>query len=159
MGIRGRLPTVMRGYVVRLARTGEISSLEEGALIAGVSRVAVGRWLRDDGIDLREARGRYIAKHIRIAARWAAGRVSKRPTKAELHRMADRAKRDFEDGRRGGDVEGRAPGAGGGCDVPGPQVADLAHDPVLEVPAREAGGGSPEAGAGAEVPVPPVRRD
>lgn len=77
-------------------RRGELATLDEGAMIAGVARATVLAWLRYDRIDWKAARARFIAKHRTRAVNVAEGRKHRRPTKAELHRICDEAKAEWD---------------------------------------------------------------
>jgi hypothetical protein len=52
----------LRGYILALARAGELASLREAALIADVSEMAVSKWLRSIRADLGKLRLSRIAK-------------------------------------------------------------------------------------------------
>lgn len=90
----------IQDYVLGLAARGELASLEEGAIIAGVSRVTIRRWLVEAKIDWRRTRELFLAKHRRRAVAKANGRESVRPTKEQQHDIASRAQAEW-DRRRG----------------------------------------------------------
>lgn len=90
--------SAIRDYVLGLFRRGALASLEEGALVAGVSRVTVRTWLLAARIDWRAQRSRFIARHRRRAVMVSEGRIVRRPTKGELHRQADQAKAQWDRG-------------------------------------------------------------
>lgn len=92
MGTRGPLPAALQVYVLALYRRGMLATLDEGALIAGVTRGAVLAWLRAKGINWRRERQRYLAKERTRAVLAAEGKPRRRRTKAELRTIADNAK-------------------------------------------------------------------
>lgn len=53
----------IRAYVTMLFRQGMLASLGEGAIVGGVSKPTVLRWLTEEGIDWRRARLAYLARH------------------------------------------------------------------------------------------------
>jgi hypothetical protein len=93
MGTRGPLPNPLVEYVVALARRGELSTLEEGAMIAGVPRMTVMRALVAAGIDWRHKRRGWMMRHRRRALDALEGRKPKRPTKRQLRAIGARAAR------------------------------------------------------------------
>ena len=96
MGSRGPLENPLRTYVVALYARGELATLAEGGLIAGVSRVRVMAWLRAAGINWTLTRQRFIAKHRRRAVAQFEGRIIRRPSKRQMRRDADRAKAKWD---------------------------------------------------------------
>ncbi len=101
MGARGPLPSPLRSHVVALYRRGELATLEEGALVAGVTRSAIRAWLRTVGVDWMRARAHYVARQRSRAIAAAEGRIVRRPSKAALRREAEllKAKWDREHAR------------------------------------------------------------
>lgn len=91
MGRRGPLPTPLQAYVLSLYLRGYLATLEEGALIAAVTRARIGVWLRSAGIDWRRERLNYIARQRGRALAIAEGRTPRRVTKRELRLRSDQA--------------------------------------------------------------------
>lgn len=91
MGSRGPLPNPLIEYVVALARRGELATLEEGAMIAGVPRMTVMRALAAAGINWRRKRLFWINRHRRRALDRMEGRKPKRLTKAQLRAIGQKA--------------------------------------------------------------------
>lgn len=85
------LPSPARLYVLALYRRGVLASLEEGALVASVSRVTVRAWLIAAGIDWTRERERFLARHRSGALAQSEGRKLKRRTKAEMRELGARA--------------------------------------------------------------------
>jgi hypothetical protein len=96
MGRRGPLPTPLRDYVISLYLRGELATLEEGALIAAVTRSRVRAWLHAAGIDWIARRQWFIASHRARGVAVNEGRRPRRPTKREMRRLADQAKRKWD---------------------------------------------------------------
>lgn len=84
-----------RDYVLRLYDRGEIGSLEEGATIAGVSRVTVRNWLVAAGIDWLARRDAFLARHRTRAVNGGAPKWSK-PNKRQMRRTGEIAKADWD---------------------------------------------------------------
>ena len=85
----------LRRQVLELFRRGQLATAQEGAWLAVTTRQAVTRWLREERIDARAARLRYIATLRSKAARVAEGKPTRRRTKADLRREGERAVREF----------------------------------------------------------------
>lgn len=86
----------LRSHIITLFKRGEIASTREAVLICDASRQAVSKWLRAAGIDIEASRLAYVARHRRRAQLIAEGKPpSRKPTKAELRRTADKAIRDW----------------------------------------------------------------
>lgn len=96
MGIRGPLPASIQTYVLSLYRRGMLATLEEGALVAGVTRAAVLAWVKARGIDWRRERQRYLAKERTRAVMASEGKRQRRRTKSELRSIADDAKAKWD---------------------------------------------------------------
>jgi hypothetical protein len=79
-----------------MATRGMLSSLDEGALVAGVDRSTVLRWLRTAGVDWKAARTRYLVAQHNRAVMISEGKSVRRPSKKEQHREADRLKREWD---------------------------------------------------------------
>jgi hypothetical protein len=80
-----------------MCRRGHLASLEEGALIAGVSRRRVMAWLDAAGIDLKRKRAAFLNKHRRRAIEQCEGkRTRRKPTRAQLRVAAERAKEQWD---------------------------------------------------------------
>lgn len=87
----------LRQYVIGLYRRGELGTLEEGAIIGGVSRRRVMAWLETSGIDWQAARLRFIAKHRRRAVEQHEGKPAKAAvSKKVLRARAKRAKAQWD---------------------------------------------------------------
>ena len=106
MGTRGPLPSPMRAHLVALYRRGELATLEEGALVAGVTRSAIRAWLRSAGVDWMRARLDYVARHRSRAVAVCEGRIARRPSKAQMRRDGElaKAKWDRDHAQRGSDA-------------------------------------------------------
>jgi hypothetical protein len=96
MGTRGPLPTPLRDYVLVRYRRGEFATLEEGAMVAGVSRRRVMAWLAAEGIDWKLARARWVAKHRSRALDECEGKTVRRPSKRDLRLRAAAAKAQWD---------------------------------------------------------------
>lgn len=95
----------MRSHVVALYRRGELSTLEEGALVAGVTRSAIRAWLRSAGVDWMRSRAHYVARHRARAVAVCEGRKVRRPSKAQMRRDGELAKAKWDrDHARGSDA-------------------------------------------------------
>lgn len=90
MGIRGPLPQAMRRYVCDLFKRGELVTLDEGALVGGVTRACVHAWLKAAGIDWRRSREHRLARHRSAAVAAVEGRRSKRMSKAQMRAEGER---------------------------------------------------------------------
>ena len=86
----------MRTFVVGLYVRGHLSSLGEGAIVAGVTKPTLLRWLAADRIDWQACRLRYLASQHRKAVMITEGKSVKRPSKKEQHLEADRLKREWD---------------------------------------------------------------
>lgn len=86
----------MRTFVVGLYLRGQLSSLAEGAIVAGVSKPTLMRWLKAERIDWQAKRLVYLASQHRKAVMVAEGKRVKRPTKQEQRLEAERLKRDWD---------------------------------------------------------------
>lgn len=86
----------MRRHVVDLYRRGELATLGEGAVVAGVSRACVHAWLKAEGVEWHRNREHRLARLRRHAVAAAEGRTLRRPTKAEMRREGERAKREWD---------------------------------------------------------------
>lgn len=96
MGKRGPLSSAIRTFVVGSFVRGYLASLDEGAMVAGVDRSTVLRWLRAERIDWQANRIRYLAGQRNKAVRISEGKSVKRPSKKEQHLEADRLKREWD---------------------------------------------------------------
>lgn len=86
----------LRSWVVTMFQRGDLVSPAEGALIATVPRQTVARWLREADIDVKATRLRYLARCQRKAQQYAEGKpMMRRPSKAQMRKMADEAVRRF----------------------------------------------------------------
>lgn len=107
MGMRGPLSSAVRDYVVSLYVRGELATLDEGATIAEVTRATVLRWLVAADLDWRATRLRFLARHHSRAVAASEGRKVRRPSKQQLRRLADKAKRDWDNGHADHDLPAR----------------------------------------------------
>lgn len=83
--------------MLALYRRGDLCTLEEGALIAAVSRRRVMAWLNAAGIDHRRTRALFVAKHRSRAVDQSEGKPPKRRlTKPQMRAIADRAKAEWD---------------------------------------------------------------
>lgn len=96
MGKRGPLSSAIRTFVVGSFLRGTLASLDEGAIVAGVERSTVLRWLRADGIDWKASRLRYLAGQHRKAVMISEGKTVRRPSKQEQRERATRAKQEWD---------------------------------------------------------------
>lgn len=96
MGARGPLPSPMRSHLVTLYMRGELATLEEGALVAGVTRSAIRAWLRSAGLDWMARRLHRIARLRAVAVAVAEGRRVKRLSKAQMRREGEIAKAKWD---------------------------------------------------------------
>lgn len=87
---RGPPPSPMRKYVLALYRRGELATLDEGALLADVSRQRVRAWLAAAGIRWEIERQRFLAKQRSRIADAAAGITRRRPSKSDMRRTIER---------------------------------------------------------------------
>ena len=92
-----RIVDDLQSYVLGRYRRGDLATLEEGALIAGVTRMTVRRWLVDAGIDWKLTRGRYIAKLRSRGIDASQGVVRRRPHKRQQSAMVKRKTREWLD--------------------------------------------------------------
>lgn len=92
MGLRGPKPSPLLLHVLGLYRRGELATLQEGALVAGVSRQRVLMLLRAAGVDWQRARMVYVARQRTRAVMVAEGKAVKRQTRRELRLQAEHAK-------------------------------------------------------------------
>lgn len=86
----------MRTFVVGQYLRGQLSSLAEGAIVAGVSKPTLMRWLQAEGIDWQVARLRHLASLHRKAVMITEGKSVKRPSKKEQRLEAARLKREWD---------------------------------------------------------------
>lgn len=96
MGIRGPLSSAIRNHVVSSFIRGTLATLQEGALVGGVDRTTVERWLKSAGIDWKANRLRYLVKQHTKAVMLAEGKTVRRPSKQEMRRQADEAKAKWD---------------------------------------------------------------
>lgn len=96
MGIRGPLSSAIRTFVIGSFVRGHLASLDEGAIVAGVDRSTILRWLKSERIDWKTNRLRYLVGQHTRAVRISEGKSVKRPTKKEMHLEADRLKREWD---------------------------------------------------------------
>lgn len=96
MGIRGPLSPSERDFVVSMYVRGYLSSLDEGAIVAGVTKHTVRRWLVAAGIDWRATRLRYLAASRARCVAASEGKRVHRPSKREMRRLAAKAKQDWD---------------------------------------------------------------
>lgn len=86
----------LRNWVVGMFARGDLTSPAEGALVASVPRQTVARWLREDGIDVKATRLRYLARCQAKAQRYAAGLPAvRKPSKAVMRRDLEKAVERF----------------------------------------------------------------
>lgn len=88
-------PNPLARYVLALYRRGELATLEEGALIADTSRGRIAAWLEAAGIDWVRERQRFVASKRQRAQESVAGKVRKRPSKAQQRAQAQRLVEEF----------------------------------------------------------------
>jgi hypothetical protein len=92
-----RGPHPLRDRVMLRVSRGDFATVREIMVVASLPRATVCRWLREARIDLGTVRMRRLAKLHDIEERYLAGLPAKRkPTKALLHWIADRAKRKWD---------------------------------------------------------------
>lgn len=96
MGNRGPLSPAMRTFVVGLFVRGHLSSLAEGAIVAGVSKPTLMRWLAAERVNWQANRLRYLAGQHRKAVMVTEGKSVKRPSKQEQRKRADDAKAEWD---------------------------------------------------------------
>jgi hypothetical protein len=96
MGTRGPLSSAIRTFVVGSFVRGHLASLDEGAIVAGVDRSTVLRWLKAERIDWKANRLRYLAGQRNKAVRISEGKSVRRPSKQEQRRRADEAKAKWD---------------------------------------------------------------
>lgn len=96
MGRRGPLPSAARDYVISLYLRGELSTLEEGATVASVTRSRVRAWLHAAGIDWMRTRLHFIARQRSRAVAICEGRKVSRPSKRQQRIEAERLKRKWD---------------------------------------------------------------
>lgn len=92
MGTRGPLSSAIRTFVVGSFVRGHLASLDEGAIVAGVDRSTVLRWLKAERINWRANRLRYLAQQRNRAVKISEGKSVRRPSKQDLRRIATQAK-------------------------------------------------------------------
>jgi hypothetical protein len=94
MGKRGPVTDQRRGYVVAMARSGELASLEEGAVIATTTKATMRRWLIAAGIDWKLTREQWLARRHKRCEDWISNRPPpRRPSKAQMRRQLEQAMR------------------------------------------------------------------
>lgn len=95
MGKRGPETNRRRGYVVAMARSGDLASLEEGAHIASTTKATVRRWLIAAGIDWVLTRRQWLARRHRRCEDWVINRPPpRRPSKKQMRKtIADAIRR------------------------------------------------------------------
>lgn len=86
----------MRTFVIGLYVRGHLSSLAEGALVGGVSKPTLLRWLEAERVDWQATRLRYLAGQRRKAVMVTDGKSVKRPSKQEQRDRATRAKQEWD---------------------------------------------------------------
>lgn len=96
MGTRGPLSSAIRTFVVGSFVRGTLASLDEGAMVAGVDRSTVMRWLRAERIDWKAKRLQFLAKQRNKAVLISEGKTVARPSKQELRRQAEEAKAKWD---------------------------------------------------------------
>lgn len=80
-----------------LYRRGELASVREGMVVAGVPRQTIHRWLREAGLDLKRCRLRWLARQHERAERQADQRPRLRPSRHRMRQRAERAVREFNE--------------------------------------------------------------
>lgn len=86
----------LRAHILTLFRRGEIVSIHEAVLIAGVSRQSIHKWLVADGINIEARRLAYVAKLRTNAERYLEGMPAlRRPTKAQMRKQLAKAMKRF----------------------------------------------------------------
>jgi hypothetical protein len=96
MGIRGPLSSAERDFVVSMYVRGHLATLDEGALVAGVTKFTVRRWLIAAGIDWRARRLHFLGKCRARSIAAGEGRTVRRPSKREMRRLAAKLKQDWD---------------------------------------------------------------
>lgn len=87
----------MRSYVVAMFKRGELASLQEGAVVGGVNKVTVRRWLVEAKVNWGATRTRWLAKCNERAARYAEGLPPiPRLTKRQMSQLLARQKADWD---------------------------------------------------------------
>ena len=82
-------------------RRGELGTLEDGAMVAGVSRRRIMAWLVAAGIDWKQRHAHFLAKHRRRALDRHEGKPTpRRLTKRQLRARATKAKAEWDSRRR-----------------------------------------------------------
>jgi len=79
-----------------MLQRGEVVTTAEAALVAGVGRATVHRWVKQAGINLKQARLRHVSRlHDRVQRQVEGKPMRQRMSKAAMRRMAEKAMRDF----------------------------------------------------------------
>jgi hypothetical protein len=91
----------LRSHIITLFRRGELVSVHEATLICDVSRQAISKWLKAEGINIEARRHQRLAKLRTIVQRHADGLPPvRRPSKAQMRAELDRAMRQFNAANR-----------------------------------------------------------
>lgn len=86
----------LRDRILARINRGEIASVAEIMLVASIPRQTANRWLREAKVKLGEMRMRMVAKIREQEERYLAGLPAHRkPTKAQMRKIAAKAVRDF----------------------------------------------------------------
>lgn len=85
----------LRDHVLMLIRRGMIGTLAEAAMVAGVTKQAVARWISVG--EMRRARLAYLAREATKAGMVADGMAPRRPSKRQQSAMARRKTAEWLD--------------------------------------------------------------
>lgn len=86
----------LRSFIITLFRRGDLVSVHEATLICDASRQAITKWVKAEGIDIDAHRMAHIARLRTSGQRQLDGKPPlRRPTKAQMRKMADEAVRRF----------------------------------------------------------------
>ena len=87
----------LRSHVLTLVKRGEISSLAEASLVAGVSAQSVLNWLKEAQVDMRAYRMLRLAQLRTTAQVKLEARANARPTQQEQRRRTLESVRRFNE--------------------------------------------------------------
>lgn len=96
MGRRGPKPTPLRNHVISLYVRGLLATLQDGAIVAGVTKARVRAWLKASGLNWQQSRLRFLARQRRKAVLVAEGKWVARPSKKWMRRQAEIAKTEWD---------------------------------------------------------------
>jgi hypothetical protein len=82
--------------VISLYVRGLLATLQDGAIVAGVTRARVRAWLKASGLNWQASRLRFLARQRRKAVLVAEGKWVARPSKKWMRRQAEQAKAEWD---------------------------------------------------------------